>query len=62
VLIAVLWGIFLSPKARVTLPPRLTFALRVAVLLGSALALGGWLGIALAVAVVLDNAALAALD
>jgi hypothetical protein len=61
VALAVFWGVFCAPRRRVDLGTWPTFGLRVAVLLAAALALGGWLGIALAVAVVLDNAALAAL-
>ncbi|MGH3000864.1 MAG: YrdB family protein [Gaiellaceae bacterium] len=58
--VAVLWGIALSPRARVRLPVRPKFALRLGVLLlsGAALAAAGhvaW-GTALGAAVLADNA------
>ena len=63
--LAVIWGTFASPRAPVRLAQRPKFALRVGLLLGSALALGVagrlWLALGLAAAVVLDNVLLAAL-
>jgi Protein of unknown function (DUF2568) len=62
---AVIWGVFASPRARVQLPPWPKFALRVGLLLGSAVALAvaGQRGLALALgaAVLADNVLLAAL-
>ena len=63
--LAVIWGIVASPRAPVALPQWPKFALRVGLLLGSALALAvagrHGLALALAVAVLADNALLAAL-
>jgi len=58
---AATWGIFCAPRRRVDLGRRTTFALRVLLLLAAAVALGGRLGVAFAVAVLIDNAALLAL-
>ena len=63
--LAVIWGVFASPRARVALPQWPKLALRVGLLLASALALAvagqHGLALALAVAVVADNVLLAAL-
>ena len=61
VAIAIFWGVFCAPRRRIDVGRWPTFGLRLVVLLGGALALGGGWGIALAVAVMLDYAALAAL-
>ena len=58
---AATWGIFCAPRRRVDLGRRTTFALRVLLLLAAAVALGGRLGVAFDVAVLIDNAALLAL-
>jgi predicted kinase len=57
---AAIRGVFCAPRRRVDVGSRTTSALRVLLLLDAA-ALGGWLGIALAGAVLIDNAALLAL-
>src|SRR3954453_15416696 len=63
--LALIWGVFASPRAPVALPPWPKFALRVGLLLGAPVALGvaGPRGLALgfAAAVLTDNALLAAL-
>jgi len=63
--LAVIWGIFASPRAPVALPQWPKFALRVGLLLGSAVALAvagrPGLALGLAAAVLLDNVLLAAL-
>ena len=60
---ALFWGIFASPRAAVALPEWPKFALRVVVLLGAAAALAAagsrGLALALGLAVLLDNLALA---
>jgi hypothetical protein len=62
--LAVIWGIVASPRAPIALPPWPKFALRVGLLLGSAVALAvagrPGLALGLAAAVVLDNGVLAA--
>ena len=62
---AVIWGIFLSPRAPVRVPTVPKVALRLAVLLGGALALAaagrGWLATAFAVVVIADEVVLVAL-
>ncbi|HEY2542800.1 MAG TPA: DUF2568 domain-containing protein [Gaiellaceae bacterium] len=64
VLVAVIWGVALSPRAPVHVPARPKLALRVGVLLlsGAALAAAGHVGwgIALGLAVLAHNALLAA--
>lgn len=60
VAIAAFWGVFCSPRRRIDVGRWPTFGLRLVVLLGAALAVGGGWGVALAVAVMLDDAALAA--
>jgi len=61
---AVLWGTFASPRAPVRLPRAPKLALRLAVLLGGAVALAvagqRWLGVALAAVVIGDELALVA--
>jgi hypothetical protein len=59
--VAVGWGVWLAPRARRPLRPRLRLGIRTAVLLLGTLAFGGWLGLALAAAVLLDTLALALL-
>lgn len=61
VAVAAFWGVLCAPRRRVDLGRWPTFGLRLAVLLGAAVAVGGGWGIALAVAVMLDYALLAAL-
>jgi hypothetical protein len=58
---AVFWGVFCAPRRRIDLGRWPTFGLRLVVLLGAAVALGGGWGVALAAAVMLDYALLAAL-
>ena len=65
VLVALLWGYALSPRARLRLPSRLELGARVGVLLLSAVALWAaghhaW-ALALGIAVLLDNALLTVL-
>jgi hypothetical protein len=66
VIVAVVWGIALSPRARIRVPARLKLGLRVGVLLLSAAALAAAghviLGTALGVGVLADNLLLAGLD
>ncbi|MES1246845.1 MAG: DUF2568 domain-containing protein [Actinomycetota bacterium] len=59
--VAMVWATFCSPKRRFDLGTWPTFGLRLVVLLGGALAVGGGWGVALAAAVMLDYALLAAL-
>jgi hypothetical protein len=59
--VAVFWGLVCSPKRRFDIGVWPTFVLRLVVLLGGALAVGGGWGVALAAAVMLDYALLAAL-
>lgn len=63
--LALIWGVFASPRARVALPKWPKFALRVGLLLASAVALAvagqHGLALALAAAVVADSALLVAL-
>jgi Protein of unknown function (DUF2568) len=63
--LAVLWGIFASPRARVHLGTRPKVALRLALLLGSALALAAagqpMLAVVLTLVILADAAVLAAL-
>ena len=62
---AVIWGTFLSPRAPVRLPTVPKVALRLTVLLGGALALAaagrGWLAVALAAVVIVDELVLVGL-
>jgi hypothetical protein len=59
--LAVFWGLVCSPRRRFDLGTWPTFGLRLAVLLGAAVLLGGRLGLALGIAVLVDYAWLAVL-
>lgn len=61
VAVAVFWGVLCAPRRRIDIGVWPTFGLRLVVLLGAAVALGGGWGVALAAAVMLDYALLAAL-
>ena len=64
-LVAVVWGAFISPKAAVKVPKAVWIGLQVLVFGAAALALAavapGWLAVAFVAVVVIDSAALAVL-